>query len=145
MYLSSLCYYVCRYLKRWFLSFTQWKCKTLWSVFTFTYRYLLKRFLLSLFILQQQKINNLVSRSFFVVLNIIPIGNNCCLKSFMYFVGKSYLIGSFPSVDGWFICIRRLQNAGDFLGPIPYSTVVTKTVKLFVFETSNLQWSITIY
>lgn len=54
IYLSSLCYYVCRYLTHWLLSFTQWKCKTLWSVFTFTYRYLLKRFLLSLFILQQK-------------------------------------------------------------------------------------------
>lgn len=90
-------------------------------------------------------INNLVPRPFFIVLNILPIGNNFCLKSFMSFFGKSYLIGSFPSVDKWSICIRRLQNAGDFLGSIPYSTVVTKTVKLFVFETSNLQWSITIY
>lgn len=90
-------------------------------------------------------IKNLVPRPFFIVLNILPIGNNFCLKSFMSLFGKSYLIGSFPSVDGWFICIRRLRNAGDFLGPIPYSTVVTKTVKLFVFGTSNLQWSITIY
>lgn len=64
-------------------------------------------------------INNLVPRPFFIVLNILWIGNNFRLKCFMYFVGKSYLIGSFPSLDGWFISIGRLRNAGDFFSPIP--------------------------